>query len=515
MGVLDQIQGQVDSTVDAAGEEYQNLAGAAEEATNIDDFQQSETYREQAERVAEADGPLDTTVARVEGGARAGTDFLLDNPGGSVQDTARAGIEALTGVDSEDQGEAAQDLATQYSETTSEALEGTALDNPVTDATVGAFDLIVEPLADTAVTGTTGIDYDDGTTEGTVGAVDLFDVGATVATAGVGKAASAGVRSGAGLLGTAARGSDEGATMLSRLSSRFSGSGDEAASLVDDADGATDDVVEEGTALVDDADGAADSTLASVFDEQTTLVDDVDGAADDVVEDATTLVDDVDGAADDAEDALFGDTKILRSGDDAATAGDEGATIVDDATQAAASGSDEAGGLLGRVSGLGATGAGLADEAGGLLGRATSRLSSLGDDAGSAAGRVSDDVAAAGSRAASSTTGKVAGATAGALAGGALLNELGAFDTLDLTDPQTGETFRLVNEKQYQPTEDRPNGGTLWDVRQDGSSAGYTTILRVDGRNVYILGDDGEEKRTQIPVETLQEAVARGREGGA
>jgi len=192
----------------------------------------------------------------------------------------------------------------------------------------------------------------------------------------------------------------------------------------------------------------------------------------------------------------------VQASDDVASGTDDAARVTDDAVSA----SDDA--------------ASLSDDAA----RAGDDAASLSDEAA----RLTDEAAQAGgellSRVASSTTGKVAAAGAGVLGAGALAEELGTFDRLQVTDPQTGEEYLLIREKSLQPTQDHPDGGTLWAVKsvetQNGeitaqNAQGYTVILSVVGRNVYILGSNGERTQAQASAETFKQAVNRAKGGVA
>lgn len=419
-------------------------------ATEFAQSDQAEQLRRDRARAQETGG-ISGAVQEFDVATRAGLDFLLDNPLASVQDTTRAGIEAVTGVESEDQGAAGAALGSEFSETASDLTEDTPLDNPVTDAVSTGFEWLVADPAKAGFTATTGIDIDQGTSEGTVGAIDAFDVGITVGTLGLGKAGFSAAKA-------AARSSDEAGGIVSRV---LDGSIDELSAISDEASGAVDDVAQAGDNLPVLADEAAQTgdNLPVLYDETLQTGDGISSGAIRGAADLTTetrgvlsrigvrLGDELSRLTDNASGAS----------DDAASLADEGAQATDEAVQA----SGESGGLLSRITG--------------------SRAATFGV------------------------------ATGGVVAGGALLDALGTFDRVEVTDTR-GNEYLLINEKQYRPTSTHPNGGVLWRVdRSGGSSLGYTVMVGVQGRNVYILDQSGKRVRAKVSAEQFNEAIQRAR----
>lgn len=156
------------------------------------------------------DDSLSAHLERFDLATRRGMDALLDNPNASLQDNVRETAEWATGSD--DAAKDAQNLATQYSQTTSSWFEGTPVDNEVTGGAVWLADRLVADPGKALLRGTTGIDVDTGSSEGNVGAVDAFDLGVTLGTAGLGGAATTAAR-------TAAK-SDEAAGLFARATGR-------------------------------------------------------------------------------------------------------------------------------------------------------------------------------------------------------------------------------------------------------------------------------------------------------
>jgi hypothetical protein len=550
-----------------SGDEDTNAVDQIAEQTGVSDLKEREDFQSIAYRYEQSEGneSVGGHLRRLDLAARGASEFVLDNPNASVQENAQGFLETVSGQDAEEIAEGAQADATAYKEATSGALEGTALDNPVTDAVVGAGDALVAEPAKAAVTGATGIDIDEGTTEGEVGAADAFDIGVTIGTAGAGRA---GLAAGS----AAAKNADEGATVVNRLlggsdeAGQVAGSGgstsagrtlDDAGEAVDDAGRTLDDSrlrADGGPETVGTGPNAPTRTEVSDFtsryvddsvtggDEAATVADDATGATDSQVADAiagvgdeaatgadetATLADDAAGATDEqveeaipATDELLGDSEdVFRLGDEAAAGADETAQVSDEAV----AGSDEAATLADDAAGATDEAAQFTDE----TAAGADETATLADDAAGATdevAQVTDEAAAGaddsggvldtlfGSRRRTAAT--VGGTTAAALGGGALLEALGTFDTLTVTDPQTGQEYQLIKEKTYPRTENRPNGGVLWQVTTGGgSSQGYTAMLRVQGRNVYILAPNGEETRAQVSKEVFQEAISRARNG--
>lgn len=489
---LDHALGSTDEAVsrsfddESGGGVADGAINTADAATGASEWANSEGGKRLKRKYANADGPL----SKADLATRAGLDFLLDNPRVSVQDFTRTGIEKASG--SKNLGKDAQNLATAYKKATGNALDGTAADNPVTDAAVWLGEAVVADPAKAAITGLTGTDIDTGSNEGTVGAVDAFDIGLTVATGGAGKAGLSAARG-------ALKGSDEAASLVDDVM----GQGDNAKRLLDNAlGGGGDDAAQAGqeaVTITDDAASTADDAASGADDvssglEAASVADDAAG----VTDDSTTTASNIAQQAQKARSAL-----LKRYGDDAASGADDTASVADDA----ASASDEA--------------ASVTDDA-----------ASTADDAASGA----DDVARWGDEAAqtgdgllsrispSTTTGKVATAGAGVLGAGALADQLGTFDRLRITD-ESGQQFLLVREKSLKPTENHPDGGTLWRVEAitmqgekivEQATQGYTVILSVVGRNVYILGGDGSRTKAKASAETFKKAVkrAQGNVGG-
>ncbi len=594
------------SGVDLAGDTLDTATDTAADVSGVTEYRQSDAFEEGQDRLANSEGVLGEIEART----RTGMDFFLDNPNASVQegvqDTVTGGISLATGDDysDEDLSSDVQGAVGGASETIDEAVDGTALDNPATDAVAWTGQaLFADPVA-AAATGATGIDPtgDDGSTEGTVGAMDVFDVALT----------STGFAAGSKAV-KAAQSSDEVAKGSGGVLSRFLGRGtDDAGSAADDAGSAADDALDRGEGpitdggfdIVDDAGSAADDTGLATVDEASQAGDDTPAllADDDVyqasrsgssgasrtTDDASdpfgagfatrsgepidvpsSVADDAGSAADDAADSAgSGDGILSKVGDRLDGATDAGSTAAragaDAGRSAASAGADAgraAGGFLSRaaddsvsflgsrIGRIGDDAASASDDAASAADDAASAADDVGsaaDDAGSAANdageivirgsddgvrvaddgsvvvRSGDDAARAAdesggllSRALGTTTGKIAAGATGVVAGGALLEALGTFDSLSMTDPATGESFQLVQAKAYEPTEARPDGGRAWEVRQNGQSNGYTVIVEANGRNVYILDSNGERKQAKISTEQLQKAVQRAREEGS
>lgn len=428
-----------------------------EDALRVSDFRESDTGQRLSREFQQSNNPLE----RFDIATRAGLDFLLDNPRASVQDTTRGTIEDLTGVD--DAGKAAAELASDVDRGTQEAIQGTALDNPVTDLAAAGLDIFVADPAKAAVRGATGIDLDTGETEGTVGAIDAFDVGVTVGTAGLG---AAGVKA-----AKAATKTDEAGGLIGRLLGRGSRSTDEASRLAypETVTRTADETAEIGTdtfgrVTIDGRTAGTGGFLAGVAGLGDEAAQAVTRSGDSLTSRIGSYLDELTGGVDEAAGLSDEGSRVI---DDTAGLGDEGARLLDEGAQLV----DE--------------GAQAADDSPGIIRRITG-----------------------------STTGKIVGTGGAILGGGALLDSLGTFDQLALTDPKTGEEFRLIKEKTYPPTETHPNGGVLWDVRRGSTSTGYTAILRVAGRNVYILGRDGSERRAQVPIDTFREAISPARGSG-
>lgn len=543
----------VDDTVSGAGDLAGATGGFLGDVTGASKWAKSDDAASlRADMADNQDGTVKGALQDFDTAARAGFDFALDNPNASAQEglkeAMKAPTEFATGeqVSDEELGQAFKSAAGKTEDAVQGAVEGTPLDNPVTDAAKGAMDVFVADPAKAALRGTTGVSIDSGGTEGTVGAVDAFDVGVTVGTAGVGGAAA-----------SALKGADEGAAVTDEAGgflSRVMGQGtDEGAAAADDAASATASGADDAPQVM--TDGGMDvfnpRNLPVVPDDAksvSSVVDEATGASDEQVRAAVNAAESTDEAAAATDDAIQVESRVV---DEAAGTTDEAAAATDDATEA------------GVLRGLGVTGAGLADEAGGLVDEATTRLDDFtarftdeaaagGDEAAGAtddAATLSDDAAAGTDEAATgaddaatlsdeaaqageespgllrrflgTTTGKVATVGAGALGGGALLDALGTFDRLKLTDPKTGDTFVLIRTKSYQPTTKHQNGGTLWNVKtgneQDGftKSKGYTVIVGASGRNVYILDGNGNRTRAQVPPETFQKAIQRAKGAGS
>jgi len=506
-GVKDAIDSVTDTGSDAATDAFDtatdapgDAADAALDASGATAFAESDQAAKLRGDIAAADeqGGVVGAAKKFDAAAKAGFDYILDNPNASLQEAAQQGIEGVTGVDESNQGEVAAELGRKLNERYGDAKRGTALDNPVTEGAETVGEIFIAEPTKAAIRGTTGVSVDQGTTEGTVGAIDAFDVGVTVGTAGLGKAGLAAGK------GAVKGGSSEGATLASRLLGR---GGDDAAAGLDEATGASDEAVR---SSVEAAESGGDAGRIMT-----------DGG--------------VPQLADESVQTAGSSTQVL----------DESAAVADDAVSVPSRAADATdGGLLSR---FGIRGAGLADESGRLarFGRSSDELARASDEAAPAAdeaARGSDEVArgsdeaAQGSddvarfsdeaaqgadespglarRFAGSTTGKILGAGTAVVAGGALLESMGTFDKITVTDQQTGEKYALVREKNYGST-DRRDGGILWEVKtgneQEGytNSQGYTVMVDVQGRNVIILDSAGNRKKAQVPVETFKKAIER------
>jgi len=323
--------GAASGTQSAVGRGYSGAADFATDVTGAEEWAENNAaeYQEQLDNQG-ALGSFDTRV-------RAGFDFLLDNPNASVQDASRAGIEALTGVESDQQGEVAQEVGSDVRGALDSATDDTALDNAATDATVWAGEALIVDPARAGLTATTGIDPQEGDTEGTVGAVDVFDIGVTIGTAGVGGAAASSVKA-----------ADDVPGLASRVASRFGGGSDDAAGAVDDVAQFGDEPLvprngffgfrRRGAGLADDSGGVLDnltSRFARGGDDAASGVDDVSTAGDDV----TTVPDDevtrLGRDPEDSVDAFNFSTRSSSAGDDAPAILDDGSRAADEASASA------------------------------------------------------------------------------------------------------------------------------------------------------------------------------------
>jgi hypothetical protein len=518
--VKDAIDSVADTGSDAATDAFDTAtdapgaaADAALDVSGASEFAESDQAAKLRGDIAEADeeGGVVGAAKKFDAAAKAGFDYILDNPNASLQEAAQQGIEGVTGVDESNQGEVAAELGRKLNERYGDAKQGTALDNPVTEGAETVGEIFIAEPAKAAIRGTTGVSVDQGTTEGTVGAIDAFDVGVTIGTAGVGKA---GLAAGKG----AVKGSGEGATLASRLLGR---GGDDAAAGLDEATGASDEAVRSSVEAAESGGDAGrlmtDGGLPRAADESvqtagssTQVLDEGAAAADEAVSVPSRAADATDGgllsrfgirgaglADESGRLARFGRSsdELARTSDEAAPAADEAARTSDEAAR----GSDEA-----------ARGA---DDAA----QGSDDLATLSDEAAQGA----DESPGLARRFAGSTTGKIIGGGAAALGAGALLESMGTFDKITVTDQQTGEKYALVREKNYGST-DRRDGGILWEVKtgneQEGytNSQGYTVMVDVQGRNVIILDSAGNRQKAQVPVETFQKAMkrAKGNTGG-
>jgi len=445
-----------------------NPGSTVADFTGADEFRKSETARELRRDIEEdrEEGGVRGALGAFDTVTRAGFDFALDNPNASIQDTARGGIELATGVESDEQGEAAADLADDVSGGVESTIEGTPLDNRGTDLVAKGIDALVADPAKAAVRGTTGISIDEGDEEGTVGAVDAADVGITVGTAGAGKAGFTAAR---GL----ARGSDEALRGANEGLGGLSGA-DESGGIVDELAGfgRTSDEAASGA----DEAGAADGTpeLVAAGEDASAFgargANEAAGAADESggLADAFGLSDNFAGAGDEAAEAA------ARSGDEAAQGVDESASLFDRVADTFRRGGDEAAETAARSGDEAAQGA---DEAGGILSRVPT------------GGRATQFGVAAG---------------AGAVAAGAITDQF-------LRDSyQMADGTRLVKRDTLQPSGDR-EGGVMFEVLDGGETLGYAVIVGQTGRNLIMLDSSGNETRAPIDKEAFAEAQRGGR----
>lgn len=371
--------GAASGTQSAVGRGYSGAADFATDVTGIEEFKQSETGQQLSQQVSSADGPLDQLVARTDAGAKALIELGLDNPNASIQEAAQTPLVKAYQAGSGNSNADAADVADAYNRAggalggaAGDLIEGTPLDNAATDTAAFAGEALVVDPANAVLTGTTGIDAQQGTDEGTVGAVDLFDVGVTVGTAGLGGAAVSG----------AARGADEAPGLASRLASRLGGGSDDATGAVDDAASGVDNAATAGddvttvpddevTRLGRDPEDSVDAfnfstRSSSAGDNAPAILDDGSRAADEASASART----VDDASQTAPSTTASQSDLavrsgtensrllssIRGADDAAGATDDGATLVDDGAAAgddaatvaddAAQGGDDSGGLV-------------------------------------------------------------------------------------------------------------------------------------------------------------------------
>lgn len=429
------------STVTSGGKSAASSPGGfVSGITGVSEWKQSETHDELDEQAAS--GPF----GYIDAGARALTDLTLDNPNASLQEGVQRGLvgayrtgqvasgQEVTATD-EDVASAFQGAAGNFTQTTEDAIEGTAFDNRATDAAAWAGRAVIAEPGKAVLGGLTGVDVDEGDTEATVGAVDMFDVGVTAATAGGGKLALSAARSSdeVGRLGAKAlRGSDETGGLVGRV---LGGGSDDAASGADDAagalpsgaadeatpalpapEGALDDSGRLGSRLSggsDDAAGAADDSggfFAGLGDDSASAADDAARSADDgtaALPAPEGAIDDAAGAADDAEYGLFGRAMqglertfgfgpAGRAADDAARSADDVNRPLSGLFDSSSRAADDAAGAADDAARAGDDAAGAADD--------TSKpLSGLFDDTATAtddAARGADDAARAGDDAA-------------------------------------------------------------------------------------------------------------------
>ena len=461
--------------------------------TGITEFRQTETFDQLKQQQQSG------LLGAVDAGTKAGLDLFLDNPNFSVQDTVRggleAGVETATGEDiSKDEfAEAAAEQAgfiksiyDRETQKLAEATEDTAIEG-VTDTAVEASEFVGGALVfDTGkalTTAATGVDVDEGSAEGTVGAVDAFDIGLTVATGGAGKVAAKG---GARLLGKGApdllKLGDEGGSLLSRVTPSRGPTAEDFARLSTEGSAST----SRGAAGFADEGGSLLGRVRGAFDRGPTAEDfaRLSSGGDEAAGAAGRSADDSSGLFTDLGARLFGG------------ADETGARTADDSVGTAT---------------------------GRLFTRLGTRLFGGADEAAGAGARTADDSVGALDDVAEEGGGLVnrvrnadpkfkigAGVVGGAVGATAVANELQNQEQLEL-QTQDG-TVKLLKQQDLRATEEHPDGGTLWRV-DEGTDVegftpqGYTVILNVTGRNVFVLGTDGERRQAKASPADFEAAI--------
>jgi len=186
--IIDDTEDAVEDTSEAVENTVEDTSEAATDAVADTTGFTEWTNRDATEEAQEEFDSSDSRWEKLNVGTRAGMDFLLDNPEASVQDSVREAAKAPTEyiedreVSDEELAGSVQDAVDAGVEAGDGAVDGTALDNPVTDGVVAGADLFFGSPARNAAEMVTGINPggDDASVEGNVN----FAEGAEVALSG-------------------------------------------------------------------------------------------------------------------------------------------------------------------------------------------------------------------------------------------------------------------------------------------------------------------------------------------
>ena len=125
------------------------------------------------------------------------------------------------------------------------------------------------------------------------------------------------------------------------------------------------------------------------------------------------------------------------------------------------------------------------------------------------------------------------GVGGGVVGGGILYDYIKGNDQITVTDPETGEHYILTKTDSLTPTDTHTEGGSVWEVAVETTETttdpetneertvstgtrtiGYTVVVGVAGQNVWILGSNGERRRSRATGETWA-AARNARRGGS
>jgi hypothetical protein len=256
------------SSADAIGDTGQTVYDTgrtlAESEGNLDAGAEELFGESQWQSFSRKDG-LGKAGAAIEGGV----DVAFDNPIYSIQDQNRRAVGQLLGTDSDEEtAQAMQRIAKQAEQTTQQTVEGTALDNPVTDGVAWTARLIWADAATAGVTAGTGVDLRTGEADQQVDSISYLDSILTIGTGGTASLVGKG-----GKAASAAASSTK-ATNMGLLSGarKLIGKGDEVAKLGDDVAGATDDLAS-GSKRLDDVNAGL---YSGRYDETASVADNLD-----------------------------------------------------------------------------------------------------------------------------------------------------------------------------------------------------------------------------------------------
>jgi len=468
------------------------------------------------------DGATDTAddVGDAADKAVGGTvDTVLDNDVVSVQEAAQG---AVTGAYNLAPGgpKRSEDyvfdqlagLTSSASENVGNAIDGTPLDNPATDAAVFVGDALVGAPARAATGTVIGRDYGSGEDDFRPSAVEA----AELALIGAGGAAGSAARGGGRLtnrLGTALRGGDDAAA-----------GSDEVATTVDEVSGGatsiSDDVVGNASATVDEVSGGATSIFDDVVDETTDSADDAldafntgtaTSATDDVVEATAQAGDDGLPALDDLSPVVRGGDEPVeitaRAADDnvagtTVRTSDESGTLADDAIDSVRVGDDGAPRWADAAFRGGDDTAPVLDD--------LSPAARGADDTAETAARTGEDVADESQGLLSRITPDVSSRTR---TGGLLLGAglTGAAVTTVFSDDEVPDEFTATNANGTQYTfvvsgrlrpensDQFDSSATLYAVSQEQAVVGYWIVFGADGDgNLILLGPNGEKRTSTL-----------------